>query len=173
MTDGGVPEPRRRSRACLLGAILCIVLVVGAVSLAGWYFTTPRNADLTTVADVSRLPLSGNATLLQSSFSRFPLEAVYAHLRMTKEQFERLRSQIDFELTRDPEMVQAAVDVMRWHHGDEPDWWLPGALTDPLAAWAARPAAPESATWSRWVAIVAEEKLDGSVAVYLYATQDP
>ncbi len=164
---------KRSSRACGLAVLIGLGLLVAVVSLTGWYVFVPRSADLATVAEISQLPLPDDAALLQSSAGRFPWESVYAHLRLTEEHFERFRSQIDFELTRDPEMVQATVDVMRWHHGDRPDWWAPEGLTDPLAAWAARPAAPESEDWSRWVAILAEEKPDGSVEVYLHATQDP
>jgi hypothetical protein len=174
MTEDGAPEPPTRGRrTCATLIALAIVLCFGTVAVAGWYLAIPHSVDLATVADVSRLPLTGNARLLQSSFSRFPWESVYAHLRMTAEQFERFQSEIDFELTRDAAQVTATVDVMRWYHGDEPDWWAPESLADPLAAWASRPAAPESATWSRWVAIVARERTDGSVEMYLHATQDP
>lgn len=140
---------------------------------AGWHFVVPREADLATVAEVSRLPLPEDATLLNSSAQTFPFQSVYAHVRMSAESFRQVRSQIDFDLTRDAEMVEATRGQMSWHHGDAPDWWRPESLRDPLAAWASRPASPMSADWSRWVAVLAREKPDGTVEIYLHATQDP
>ena len=166
-------ERLKRMTARGWGCLVLLLLPPLAFVLVGWYMTLPRQIDLVGLAEISRLPLPDNATLLQSSVLRFPFDSAYAHLRMSDVQFERFQSEIDFDFARDPEMVGAAHNAMVWHHGETPDWWRPGDISDPLAAWASRPAMPPDADWSRWVAILAGQRPDGSLEMYLFATQDP
>jgi len=158
-----------RGWCCLALIALPSVLLAAA----GWYMLIPRETDLTTLAEISRLPLPEDATLLHSSAQMFAFHSAYAHVRMSEERFGQFRAELDFELTREAEMVQAASGQMAWHHGDEPEWWRPDGLNDPLAAWASRPASPAGEDWSRWVAVLADEKHDGTVEIFLFATQDP
>jgi hypothetical protein len=158
-----------RGWCALTALVFPLILIAGA----GWYIFVPREAELATIAEMGRLPLPEDATVLHSSVLTVPWDSVYAHLRMSAEDFKRFRSEIDFDLTRDPDMVRATVGMMTWHHGDPPEWWHPDGMDDPLAAWASRPALSPGATWSRWVAILAQEKSDGTVEILLHATQDP
>lgn len=176
------PESRqvlRRVLRVVRWLLLVTVLIAVGAFAWGWYTVfRPFPATLETAREITDLPFPPDTTVVGMRATKIPWPDIHARLTMPAEAFDLWREQLPFVLTREEETVELASKWLQWPGGEDarsPDWWRPEDLQDPLAAFDGYPSAeapPDDPFPAHHVRILAGQRPDGTVDIYLYDLVD-